>query len=156
MALATGAVAPDFTLKGTPDNAVTLSAHKGKDNVVLLFYPFAFSPVCAEEMCSVRDDWSAFGDLKAAVYAISVDSVWSQKAFRAAQNAPFHFLSDFNKTVSKAYDVQFEKLGDWIGVAKRAAFVIGKDGRIAFAWSNDDPKVKPDLAAIKAALQKLK
>jgi peroxiredoxin len=156
MALAKGAVAPEFTLKGTPDNAVTLSAHKGKDNVVLLFYPFAFSPVCTDEMCGVRDDWKAFGELGATVYGISVDSVWSQKAFKAAQNIPFHLLADFNKTVSKAYDVQFEKLGDWIGVAKRAVFVIGKDGKIAFSWSNDDPKVKPELGAIKAALKELK
>lgn len=156
MALAKGAAAPDFTLKGTPEQPVTLSSHKGKENVVLLFYPFAFSPVCTEEMCGVRDQWAEFGKLAAKVYGISVDSVWSQKAFKATNNIPFDLLADFNKDTAKKYDALHEKLGDWIGVAKRSVFVIGKDGKIAFSWSSDDPKQKPDLETLKNVVRELK
>ncbi|KAF0246584.1 MAG: hypothetical protein FD180_582 [Planctomycetota bacterium] len=156
MPLATGAAAPDFTLKGTPADAVTLSAHKGKENVVLLFVPFAFSPICTDQFCGMRDIWNDLGKINAKIYGISVDSPHSLKAWKAKENIPFELLSDFNKAVSKAYEAQHEKLGDWVGVAKRSAFVIDKEGKVAMAWVSDDPKVKPDVAAIKAAVQKLK
>ncbi|MEK7469350.1 MAG: redoxin domain-containing protein [Planctomycetota bacterium] len=156
MPLAIGAAAPDFTLKGTPADAVTLSGHKGKDNVVLLFIPFAFSSICTEEFCSVRDQWNDLGKINAKIYGLSVDSVHALKAWKEKEKLPFELLSDFNKGVSRAYDAQHEKLGDWVGVAKRSAFVIDKEGKVAMAWVSDDPKVKPDVAAIKAVVQKLK
>lgn len=156
MAIAKGASAPEFTLKGTPADAVSLASHKGKDNVVLLFVPFAFSSICTEEFCGLRDQWSEFSGLNAKVYGVSVDSPHALKAWKEKDKLPFELLSDFNKGVSKAYDVQHEKLGDWVGVAKRSAIVIDKNGKVAFSWSSDDPKVKPDLNAIKGALKELK
>lgn len=156
MALAKGTAAPDFTLKGTTAEPVTLSSHKGKDNVVLLFYPFDFSGVCTEEFCGLRDNWAEFSKLTGKVYGISVDSPHSHNAFKKANNLPFELLSDFNKEVSKKYDVFYEDLGGWKGVSKRSAFVIGKDGKIAYSWSSDDPKVKPDVEVLKKELKALK
>lgn len=156
MALSIGNQAPDFTLKqktaeGLAD--VTLSANFGKRKSVLLFFPLAFTSVCTEEMCSVTQGLAEYADLNAAVYAISVDSPFAQEAWAKANGITVPVLSDFNKTVAKAYDVLYADLLGFAGVAKRAAFVIDKAGLIVHSQSNDDPKVMPDFAAIKAALK---
>lgn len=156
MAIAVGTPAPDFTAKNTAKNDVTLSSHKGKDNVVLFFIPFAFSGICTEEFCSLRDTWGEFTIPGAVTYGISVDSPHALWGWREKEKFPFDLLSDFNKDISKAYDVLHETLGPWKGVSKRSAIVIGKDGKVAYSWSSDDPKVKPDMAAVKAAVAKLK
>lgn len=155
MALTTGAQAPDFTLKtktaeGLAD--VTLSANFGEKQSVLLFFPFAFTSVCMGEACSVRDDMTAYEDLDAEVYGISVDSPFAQDAMAKQENLNFSLLSDFNKEVSKAYDVLYEDFIGFSGVSKRSAFVVNKEGVITFAWSSDDPKELPDFDALKAAL----
>jgi peroxiredoxin len=156
MAIAVGTSAPDFTAKNTAKQDVTISSHKGKDNVVLLFFPFAFSPICSDELCGLRDGWSDFNAPDAVTYGISVDSPHALWGWREKEKFPFDFLSDFNKEISRAYGVLHETLGPWKGVSKRSAIVIGKDGNIAYAWSSDDPKVKPDMAAIRNAVQALK
>lgn len=156
MALSTGNQAPDFTLKQkTADGLadVTLSANFGQRNTVLLFFPLAFTGVCTEEMCSVSQGLAEYTDLNAAVYAISVDSPFAQEAWAKASGITIPVLSDFNKSVAKAYDVLYPDLLGFQGVAKRAAFVIDKAGLIVHSQSNDDPKVLPDFAAIKAALK---
>ncbi len=156
MALATGTTAPDFTLK-TKDSEglhdVTLSQHFGKKKTVLLFFPLAFTSVCVEEMCSVSAGLSAYTDLNAAVYGISVDSPFSLEKMAQADSLKFPLLSDFNKEVSTAYDVLFEDLIGFKGVSKRSAFVIDENGSIIYSESSDDPKQLPDFDAIKAALK---
>ena len=156
MTLNIGEQAPDFSLKtknaeGLKD--ISLSDHKDKQSVVLLFFPFAFTSVCTEETCSVRDDLSSYADLNAQVYGISVDSPFAQEVMSEKQNLNFPLLSDFNKEVSKSYGVLYEDFIGFAGVAKRSAFVISKDGTILFSWSSDDPKQLPDFDAIKASLK---
>ena len=155
MAIATGTKAPDFTLKSKNASGlvdVKLSDNFGKSATVLLFFPLAFTSVCESELCGIRDSLSDYEGLKAKVYGISVDSPFSQEAFAKANNLNFPILSDFNKEVSKAYDVLFADLLGFKGVAKRAAFVISKDGIVTYAESSDDPKKLPNFEAIKAAL----
>lgn len=155
MTLSVGTTAPNFTLKTkTPEglSEVSLSSHKESSSVVLLFFPFAFTGVCTEETCSVRDDLSAYENLNAKVYGISVDSPFAQEAMALKENLNFPLLSDFNKETSLAYGVLYEDFIGFKGVSKRSAFVISKDGEILFAWSSEDPKQLPDFQAIKAVL----
>ena len=155
MTLDIGTIAPDFTLKTkTPDglNAITLSEHKGESNVVLLFFPFAFTSVCMAEACSVRDDLKAYDELNAKVYGISVDSPFAKEAMAIKEGLNFPLLSDFNKEVSQKYGVLYEDFIGFQGVSKRSAFVISKEGTVALAWSSDDPKQLPDFVQIKGVL----
>lgn len=156
MAISTGTKAPDFTLKtktaeGLQD--VCLSDNFGKKKTVLLFFPFAFTSVCVEEMCSVSAGLSAYTELNAAVYGISVDSPFAQEQMAKADNLQFPLLSDFNKEVATAYDVLFPELIGFKGVAKRSAFVVDESGTIVYSESSDDPKQMPNFEAIKAALK---
>ena len=155
MALEVGTKAPDFTLKtknadGLED--ITLSSRFGSGKTVLLFFPLAFTSVCIDELCSVRDSLADYNDLGATVYGISVDSPFTQEVFSQQNNLNFSLLSDFNKEASIAYDVLFEDLIGLKGISKRSAFVIDSDGVIQFSSSSDDPAVLPDFDAIKAAL----
>ena len=156
MTLNIGEQAPDFSLKTKNAEVlkdISLSDHKDKQSVVLLFFPFAFTSVCTEETCSVRDDLSSYADLNAQVYGISVDSPFAQEVMSEKQNLNFPLLSDFNKEVSKSYGVLYEDFIGFAGVAKRSAFVVSKDCTILFSWSSDDPKQLPDFDAIKASLK---
>lgn len=156
MAIAKGVKAPDFTLKTKNDSGladVTLSHNFGKRATVLLFFPLAFTGVCQSELCSIRDSLADYSGLDAQVYGISVDSPFAQEAFAKANGFNFPLLSDFNKEASKAYDVLFADLLGLKGVSKRSAFVIGKDGKVAYAESSDDPKKLPNFEAVKAALR---
>jgi peroxiredoxin len=156
MAIATGTKAPDFTLKSKNDEGladITLSDNYGKTSTVLLFFPLAFTSVCQDELCSIRDSLADYEGLNAQVYGISVDSPFSQEAFAKANDGfNFPLLSDFNKEVSTAYDVLFEDLIGFKGVSKRSAFVINKDGEVVYSESSDDPQQLPNFDAIKAAL----
>lgn len=152
MALAIGTKAPDFTLPSVPGETVTLSALRGKP-VVLLFYPAAFTGVCTKEMCAVRDDFASYESVGAQVLAISVDAPFSAQKFRAETKAAFPFLSDFNKTVVRDYDVYRENFAfGLVGVAERAVYVLDAEGSITYAWVGENPGVFPDLDAVKKAL----
>jgi len=145
--------APDFELPSTEGKKVRLQDELGKGNILLLFYPFAFSSVCTAEMCSIRDGMTEFTAVKAKVFGISVDSPYAQKAWVQQLNLNFPLLSDFNKEVSKAYGVLYEDLGGFKGVAKRSAFVLDRGGIIRYKWVSEDPEKLPDLEAIKKVLQ---
>ncbi|WP_054951368.1 redoxin domain-containing protein [Numidum massiliense] len=154
MSVTVGQQAPDFTLKATGDKeTISLADYRGK-NVVVLFYPFAFSPVCTDELCGLSDGLSDYSQLGVDIVAISVDSPFANAAFAAEQNIQLPLLSDFNKEVSAAYGVLYN-LGDFQGVSKRSAFVVDKNGDVQYAWSSDDPKQLPDFAAIKRTLEQL-
>ncbi len=147
--------------KGDAAPAVTLPARFGEEvkapigqgKVVLLFFPLAFSPVCTDEMCHMRDSWSEWEGLDATVLGISVDSPFVTDRFRADQNIPFPILSDFNKDVCTSYGVLHEDLKGLKGVAKRSAFVIDPDGSVAYAWVTEDPRVQVPFEEVKAALK---
>jgi peroxiredoxin len=153
-----GDQAPDFTLKRkTADGLddVSLADYKGKQNVVLLFVPLAYTSVCTDELCSVSGGLSEYEGLNAQVLAISVDSPFAQEAWAKDSNITLPLLSDFNKEVCGSYGCQYDDLLGFKGVAKRSAFVVDKDGVIRFASVSDDAGVLPDFDAVKACLNGL-
>jgi glutaredoxin-dependent peroxiredoxin len=155
MAITTGQAAPDFTLHDSDKNKVTLSELKGK-NVVLLFFPQAFTGVCTKELCSIRDGIADYNNVHAQVLGISVDSVFTLAKFKEIEGYNFPLLSDFNKTVSEQYDTIYH---DWIfdmkGVSKRSAFVIDKEGIVQYTEVLESAGDLPNFEAVMAALQGL-
>ena len=151
MNLTKGDKAPDFTLKNTEGEEVTLSDQLDR-NVVLLFFPLAFSSVCTKELCYTRDHHNDFEELNARVFGISVDSFFTLKAFKKARDFNFELLSDFNKNVSKKYDALYEDFLGYKGVAKRSAFVIGVDGTIKYTEILEDAGELPDFDAVRSSL----
>lgn len=152
MTLRVGERAPPFRLPDKPRHEVDMAEHFGKEKVLLLFFPLAFSSVCTAGMCHMRDHWQQFEASGARVFGISVDSPFVTDRFRQAENIPFPILSDFNKDVSRQYGVLHETLMGLRGVSKRAAFVIGADGRVEYAWVTDNPGTQVDFAEIGEAL----
>lgn len=152
MALKVGDIAPDFTLVNTDTKEVSLSDYKGK-NVVLLFFPLAFTGVCTTELCEMRDNIATYSNLNAEVLAVSVDSPFTLAKFKEEQKLPFPLLSDFNKTTSEAYDsIYHDFVLGMKGVSKRSAFVIDAAGTIKHVEVLDDAGKIPDFKAVQAAL----
>lgn len=155
MSLQPGQPAPDFTLRDTDKNEVSLASLRGK-NVVLLFFPAAFTPVCTKELCSFRDNLSRYNDANAQVYGISVDLPFTLKEFARQQSLNFPLLSDFNKDVSTAYGAIYDNWQGWMkGVSKRAAFVIDKEGRVRYAEVLENAGEEPSYEAIDETLAQL-
>jgi peroxiredoxin len=158
MALKIGSSAPDFTLKtktATGLEDVTLSTNFGQKATVLLFFPFAFTSVCTEEMCDKTGGVAAFRGLNAEVYGISVDSPFAQEAWAKKEGISATLLSDLDKKVIKAYDVVFPQIAGIGDASARAAFVIDKAGKIVYSEQTPTPKDLPDFEAVKAALAAL-
>ena len=152
MAINIGDTAPSFTLFDTDKNEVNLEDYQGKD-LVILFFPMAFTSVCTAELCSMRDNIGDYNALNAGVVAISVDSPFTLGKFKEEQNLNFPLLSDFNKQVSKAYGAQYEEFVLGLkGVAKRSAFVVSPEGKVKYAEVLDDATKIPDFEAVKASL----
>ena len=155
MAVKVGQRAPEFSLFDTTKNKINISDYKGK-NVLLLFFPQAFTSVCTKELCAIRDDISRYNNTNAEVFGISVDSVFTLKKFKEDQQYNFTLLSDFNKEVSALYDALYT---DWIldmkGVAKRAAFIIDKKGIIQYAEVLEIAGSLPNFEAINKILEQL-
>jgi peroxiredoxin len=155
MSVQVGQEAPDFTLKNTDNQEVALSALRGQKNVVLLFVPFAFTGVCTNELCSVRDNLNQYASLNAEVFGISVDSPFAQKQWKEKEQLNFTLLSDFNRQVNKAYGAQYDNLMGFAGVSKRAAFVIDKAGRVQYAEVLENARELPSFEKIQEALRRL-
>ena len=150
-----GDKAPAFTLVASDTKEVSLNDYKGK-NVVVLFFPLAFTGTCTEELCSMRDDIATYSGLDAEVVAISVDSPFSLAKFKEEQNLNFPLLSDFNKEVSRAYGALYESFVLGLkGVAKRSAFVVDKEGAVKYAEVLDVATDLPNFEAIKGTLEQL-
>lgn len=150
-----GTAAPDFSLPPAPGpDRVTLSGFLGRP-VVLLFFPLAFSNKCTEELCSLAEDWSRWEELDAQVLGISIDSPFVSRKFAEETGVPFPILSDFNKDASSAYGVLYPEYYGMRGVAKRAAFVVDRDGRIAYSWVSEDSDVLPPFEEIRSAVARL-
>ena len=147
--------APEFELQSNQGETVKLSEKLAIGPVVLIFFPLAFTGVCTEEMCEFRDNLAELNDLKAQLFAVSVDSRFALNAFAEKNHLEFPLLSDFNKEVSKAYGAQYETFLGLNGVAKRSAFVIDKEGVVRYRWVSEDAKVKPNLNEIREALKAL-
>lgn len=156
MAVETGQKAPDFTLLDTDFKPRSLKEFVGTKNVVLVFFPAAFSSVCTKELCTFRDNMSKFNRLNANVIGISVDTPFTQKAFAEHNKLTFTLLSDFNKEVIKLYDVVLQDLRGLKGLAKRAVFIIDKEGIIRYKWVSDNPGVEPNYDEIVKQLELIK
>jgi peroxiredoxin len=156
MSILIGQPAPLFTLRDSGKNEVKLEDYKGK-NVVLLFFPAAFTGTCTKELCQTRDELSYYNDLNAVVFGISVDALFSLAKFKESLNLNFTLLSDFNKEASRAYDCIYEQWGnDMKGVSKRSSFVIDKDGIVRFAEVLENASDYPNFDGLKDVLAKLK
>lgn len=153
MAIKVGDKAPDFTLKNTNGEDVTLSSYQGKSQVIVLFFPLAFTGVCTTELCTVRDSISEYNNLDAEVLAISVDSFFTLKVFKEQQNLNFQLLSDFNKETATAYGAIYEDFFGNHGVAKRSAFVVDNEGTLKYVEILENAGDLPDFDAIKSALK---
>ena len=142
-----------FSLPEAPGQVVDVGAQFADGPVVLLFFPLAFSPVCTEEFCTIRDDWSKWTELDAKVFGISIDSPFVVQKFREAEGIPFPLLSDFNKEVAAKYGALHEDLMGLKGVTKRAAFVVDRSGQITYAWISEDPGQQIAFEEILAAVR---
>ena len=152
MALKKGDKAPSFKLFNSEKKEVSSEDFKGK-NLIIHFFPAAFTGVCTTQLCTMRDDLSFYTKLNAEVIGISVDSVFTLGKFKEEQKYNFNLLSDFNKEVSKAYGTLYDGFVFGMkGVSQRAAFVIDKDGIIQYAEITESVGVLPKFDEIKKAL----
>lgn len=150
-----GDKAPDFALRASDKSLVKLSEQRGK-NVVLLFYPFAFTSVCTKELCFMRDSLAQYNDLDAQILAISVDSPYTLAKWKLEEGFNFPLLSDFNKTASKKYGCLYKEFAMGLkGVSKRSAFVIDKQGVIRYAEVLENAGEIPNFDAINNVLTSL-
>ena len=152
MAVSVGQPAPDFTLKDQSQKDVKLSDYRGK-NVVLMFYPLDWSPICTDEHACFVNDMKQFEKLNAQVLGLSVDSVWSHRAFADKMGISYPLLADFNPRGNVA-----EKFGVYLadkGITGRAITIIDKDGKVAW-FKNYDIPVVPDIKEVSQALQQVK
>ncbi len=154
MKLETGQPAPAFNLVDGSNREVSLETTRGKITL-LLFFPFAFTGTCTEELCNIRDNISFYDGLQASVFGISTDAPPSLTRFREEQRLNFPLLSDFNKEASTAFGALYEQLGWMKGVSKRAAFIIDKQGIVQYAEVLDNPGDLPNFEAIQSILKSL-
>ena len=155
MAVEVGSKAPDFTLVNQDRENVTLSQELGKGGVVLAFFPGAFSGTCTKEMCTFRDSMSTFKNMNAKVLGVSTDTFFALKAWADQQNLGFPLLSDYNKEVINKYGVVNPDMIGLKNIAKRAVFVIDKDGVVRHREVLEDARNEPDYAKINDAVAKL-
>lgn len=155
MKIEVGQMAPDFSLYDTTKTLLTLSDLRGS-NVLLLFFPQAFTSVCTRELCSIRDNIGIYDHADAKVLGISVDSVYTLAKYKEEQGYNFPLLSDFNKEASTLYGSIYEtwNLG-MKGVSKRSAFVIDKEGIIRYAEVLEKAGNEPDYDAIQKILAQI-
>ena len=151
-----GQAGPDFSLYDTDRQQRTLSEFKGQ-NVVIAFFPGAFTGVCTTEMCTLRDSLSQFNSMNAQVIGISVDGAMAQKAFSDQNNLGFTVLSDFQRQVVGLYDVPLPNFAGMEGyvAAQRAVFVLDKDGIIRYKWVAESPGNEPTYEEVRQAVGQL-
>lgn len=151
-----GSKAPDFTLPNQDRHPVTLRDLTGSSPVVIAFFPAAFSSVCSKELCTLRDQLGPLNHLsKAQVLGISVDTPFALKAFANTERLQFPLLSDFNKEVIRAYDVVNPDMIGLRDIARRAVFVIDREGTIRYKEVLDDARNEPDYEKLNGALAPL-
>lgn len=153
MAAEVGTKAPGFSLVNQDRESVTLGQQLGSGNVVLAFFPGAFSGTCTKEMCTLRDSMSQLNGLGARVLGISTDTFFTLKAWGDQQELGFPLLSDYNKEAIKAYDVVNPDMIGLKNIAKRAVIVIDKGGIVRYREVLDDARNEPDYEQLKEALK---
>ena len=154
MSLNIGDNAPNFELPDTDLKMRTLDEFKGK-KIVLTFFVAASSPVCQNELCTLRDSWDELSKLNAQIIAVSNDGPFANKAFAEKHKFNFPVLGDYNSKTIRDYDVLMKDLlhiKDY-NAAKRSVFVIMEDGKIGYKWVSDDPLKEPNYQEIKEFLK---
>lgn len=148
-----GQSAPAFSLLGTDRKPVTLGDFAGKQ-VVLAFFPAAFTGVCTKELCTFRDSLATLNGLNATVLAVSVDAPFTNAAFAEKNGLNFPVLSDYARAATTAYGVAHDDFAGMVGytASKRAVFIIDGSGKVTYEWVAPNPGVEPDYAAVQAAL----
>ncbi len=151
-----GSKAPAFKLMDTDGNEFSSETLAGKP-AVLVFFPAAFTGVCAEELCSLRDEMADFNGLSANIVGISVDGRFANAAFKSANDLNFPILSDYQHTTINDYDIAWPDFAGMTGytAARRSVFVVDANGSIAWKWLSDVPSDLPDLGDVKAAVEAL-
>jgi peroxiredoxin len=151
MAVEVGSKAPDFTLKDYNKQEVTLSSFQGSQNVLLVFYPFAFSGVCTGELCQVRDELADYTSADVQVLGVSVDSPFALKAWADQEGYTFPLLSDFwpHGAVADTYGV----FNSAAGLALRGTFLIDKEGVVRFTEVNQPGEARDQNAWKKAVTE---
>ena len=150
-----GKKAPDFKLIDKDKNEVTLDSFKGK-NLILFFFPMAWTGACTKEMCAVQEDYNMYDGLNTATVGVSVDTLFALKKFAEDNKIVFPLLSDFNKQAIKDYGVIHHDFNwGYKDVAKRATFVIDKDGIVRFIEILPNIGDFPNMEGIKEAVRKL-
>lgn len=149
-----GQSAPAFTLLDHKRQKVSLSELTAKGNVVLAFYPAAFTGVCEKELCRFRDAMADLNSLSASVVGISVDAPFSNAAFAAKNGVEYPLLSDYSREAVRAYGVALDNFAGMPGytAAQRSVFIVNGDGVVTYEWIAPNPGVEPDYAAVQAAL----
>jgi peroxiredoxin len=156
MALSIGTQAPDFKLFNTDKKEVSLADFKGR-NLVINFFPAAFTGVCTAQMCNNRDELTYYNSIGASVVGVSVDTPFSLGAFKEKNGINFDLLSDFNKEMIKAYDMVQENFALGMkNVAKRGVVVVDKAGIVQYVEVTPSPGDQVNFEALKQALEKLK
>jgi peroxiredoxin len=157
MSLQIGNQAPAFTLHTSINETISLSDFAGEKNVLILFFPQAFTGVCTKELCAIRDDISRYQNTNAQVLGISVDSVFTLAKFKEEQQLNFPLLSDFNKEVSTAYHSIYESFTgmNMKGVSKRSAFLVDKAGIVQYAEVLESAGDIPNFEAINECITRL-
>ena len=143
-----GSIAPDFTLASTSGEPVVLSSFRGRDRVLLAFFPLAFTSVCTAEMCAFTEDYATFAAAGVTVLPISVDSVPTLKEFKARHSMSVDLLSDFKRAASRAYGTLLEEQY----FSNRAYFLIDADGVVQWAHVEEHPGTSRTNAEILAAI----
>ncbi|MEM3676266.1 MAG: peroxiredoxin [Thermoplasmataceae archaeon] len=156
MAVNVGEKAPDFKGIDSTLKEKKLSDYKGQ-NVVLAFFPGAFTSVCTKEMCTFRDSMANFNKLNAKVVGVSVDTPFSLAEFAKVNKLNFDLVSDANNEISKKYDVLYDSFLKIPGLhaSKRSVFVIDRNGIVRYKWVSEDPGVEPDYKALESEVAKL-
>jgi len=146
-----GTLAPDFTLPSTSGAPLTLSSLRGRQNVLLAFFPLAFTAVCTKELCAFSEDFERFDTAATKVFGVSVDHTASQRAFQEKAGFTTELLSDFKREVSRQYGVLLEDQY----FSKRAYFLVDKAGNLAWKWIEAELGQRRDNAELLAQIQKL-
>jgi len=155
MAAEVGSKAPNFSLVNGERETVKLSDATATGNVVLAFFPGAFSGTCTKEMCAFRDSMSQLKGLNANVLGISTDTFFTLKAWGDQQKLGFPLLSDYNKEAIQAYGVVNPDMIGLKNISKRAVFVIDKGGVVRYREILEDARNEPDYDKLKQALAQI-
>jgi peroxiredoxin len=152
---AVGQPAPDFTLPNPAFERVRLLDLLEDGPVVLAFFPAAFSSTCTAELCTLRDSFGELARVGGRVVGISVDTPFTLRAFQREERLPFPLLSDFNKDVIGRYGVFCEDMIGLKGLAKRAVFLVDRNGLVRHAEVLEDARNEPDYDALRRAIENL-